>query len=100
MRIPVDLEKIIEITDPVYTFNEVMNHIDLRKYYADKESIMGRPGYDSVKLMKVILFAFMENGYASLRNIEKLCKTDIRYIWLPDGEKAPVSEAETQFTVI
>ena len=31
----------------------------------------------------------MENGYASLRNIEKLCKTDVRYIWLLDGEKAP-----------
>ena len=31
----------------------------------------------------------MENGYSSLRDIEKLCKTDIRYIWLLDGEKAP-----------
>ena len=54
-----------------------------------KKSIMGRPRYDAEKLMKVILFAFMENGYSSLRNIEKLCKTDIRYIWLLDGEKAP-----------
>lgn len=89
LKIPLDLEKIIEITDPVYTFNEVMEHIDLRKYYAEKESIMGRPRYDSEKLLKVILFAFMENGYASLRNIEKLCKTDVRYIWLLDGEKAP-----------
>ncbi len=50
---------------------------------------MGRPRYDAEKLMKVTLFAFMENGYSSLRNIEKLCKTDIRYIWLLDGEKAP-----------
>lgn len=39
--------------------------------------------------MKVTLFAFMENRYSSLRNIEKLCKTDIRYIWLLDGKKAP-----------
>ena len=89
LKIPVDLEKIIEISDPVYAFNEVMSHVDLRKYYADKESVMGRPRYDSEKLMKVILFAFMENGYASLRNIEKLCKTDVRFIWLLDGEKAP-----------
>ena len=89
LKIPLDLEKIIEITDPVYTFNEVMEHIDLRKYYAEKVSIMGRPRYDAEKLLKVILFAFMENGYASLRNIEKLCKTDVRYIWLLDGEKAP-----------
>lgn len=39
--------------------------------------------------MKVVLFAFMEGGYSSLRNIEKLCKTDIRFIWLLDGSKAP-----------
>ena len=66
-----------------------MDHLDLYRYYTDKESHMGRPRYDAEKLMKVALFAFMENGYSSLRNIEKLCKTDIRYIWLLDGEKVP-----------
>ena len=25
MKIPVDLEKIIEISDPIYTFNEIMD---------------------------------------------------------------------------
>ena len=62
---------------------------DLYKYFAEKGSKTGRPRFDSVKLLKIILFAFMENGYASVRNIEKLCKTDIRFIWLPDGLKAP-----------
>lgn len=89
IKIPVDLEKMIEITDEIYTFSEIIDEIDLLKYYSDKKSIMGRPRYDAEKLMKVALFAFMENGYSSLRNIEKLCKTDIRYIWLLDGEKAP-----------
>ncbi len=50
---------------------------------------MGRPRFDSEKMLKIILFAFMENGYSSLRNIEKLCKTDIRFMWLLDGDKAP-----------
>lgn len=89
LRFPVDLERLVEITDPVYTFNEVIGKIDLKKYYVDKESVMGRPRYDPDRLLKVILFAFMENGYSSLRNIEHLCKTDIRYIWLLAGEKAP-----------
>ena len=89
MRIPLDLEKIVNICDPVYSFNAIMENIDLRKYYAEKESIMGRPRYNPEKLLKVILFAFMENGYSSLRNIEKLCNTDIRFIWLLDGENAP-----------
>ena len=97
MRIPVDLEKIIEITDPIYTFCEIMEKIDCYKYYKDKQSIMGRPRYDAEKLMKVSLFAFMENGYSSLRNIEKLCKTDIRYIWLLDGEKAPSYSTVSNF---
>ena len=89
MKIPVDLEKIIEITDPIYTFNEIIDRIDLAKYYNIRKSQYGRHVYDCDKMLKVALFAFMENGYASLRNIEKLCKTDIRYIWLLDGEKAP-----------
>ena len=32
LKFPVEIEKIIETTDPVYTFCEVMNHIDLSKY--------------------------------------------------------------------
>ena len=36
MKIPVDLEKIIEISDPIHTFNEIMEQIDLYKYFAEK----------------------------------------------------------------
>lgn len=31
----------------------------------------------------------MENGYESLRKIEKLCKTDIRFMWLLQDEPPP-----------
>ena len=97
MKIPVDLEKIIEISDPIYTFNELMNKIDLRKYFVGKGNKMGRPRFDSVKMLKIILFAFMDNGYASLRNIEKLCKTDIRFIWMLDGTEAPTHMTVSNF---
>lgn len=33
IRIPLEFEKIIEISDPVYTFSEVMAHIDLKKLH-------------------------------------------------------------------
>ena len=89
LKIPVDLKKIIEISDPIYTFNEIMEQIDLRKYFVGKGNKMGRPRFDPIKLLKIILFAFMENGYASLRNIEKLCKTDVRFIWLLDDSPVP-----------
>ena len=89
LKLPVEIEKIIEISDPVYTFCEVMDHIDLRKYLAVKESKTGRKRYDSVILLKVILFAFMERGYVSVREIEKLCKTDIRFMWLLNDHPVP-----------
>ena len=86
---PVDMERIIDIDDPVYSFNEVISHIDLKKYFVEKGHKTGRPTYDREKLLKVVLFAYAEEGYASLRKMKKLCKTDIRLLWLLDGERAP-----------
>ena len=80
LKMPVDMERIIEISDPVYTFNEVMDHMDLKQYIAEEKGCnAGRPKYDQIKLLKVILFAFMENGYCSVRMIRKLC-TKIKHI--------------------
>ena len=89
LKLPLEISTIIEVSDPVYTFCEVMEHIDLRKYLVIEEHKTGRKRYDSEILLKVILFAFMERGYASVREIEKLCKTDIRFMWLLEGEPTP-----------
>ena len=67
-----------------------MAHIDLQKYFVvEKEHETGRPRYDREKLLKIVLFAFMEHGYCSVRFIEKLCETDIRFIWMLEEENAP-----------
>lgn len=84
-----EIEKLIDVSDPVYTFCEVMDHIDLSRCFVEKGYKTGRPRCDEHKLLKVILFAFMENGICSLRGIEKLCRNDIRYLYLLDGMKAP-----------
>lgn len=90
LKLPLDLEKIIDISDPVYTFCDVMDHIDLTPYFVDGKGYKtGRPRCDAQKLLKVILFAFMENGISSLRDLEKLCGNDIRYMYLLDEMKAP-----------
>ena len=90
LKLPVDLERIIKINDPVYSFSEVMAHIDLQKYFVEKkEHETGRPRYDREKLLKIVLFAFMEFGYCSVRFIQKLCETDIRFLWLLDEAEAP-----------
>ena len=40
-----------------------MDHIDLNKYFVEKEHGTGRPRYDREKLLKIVLFAFMEYGH-------------------------------------
>ena len=84
LKLPLEIEKLIDMADPVYTFCEVMDHIDLSRYFVEKDYKTGRPRCDEQKLLKVILFAFMEHGISSLREIEKLCRTDIRYMYLLD----------------
>lgn len=84
------IEKLIDISDPIYTFCDVMDHINLTPYFVEGKGYKtGRPRCDAEKLLKVILFAFMENGYCSLREIEKLCNNDIRFMYLLDEMKAP-----------
>ncbi|MDO5556607.1 MAG: transposase [Clostridia bacterium] len=90
LKIPIEIEKIIDFSDPVYSFSEIIDCIDLTSYFADKKGCkIGRPRYSYIVLLKIVLFSFMENGYLSLRKIEKSCKTDIRYMWLLDDMKAP-----------
>lgn len=89
LKLPLEIEKLIDISDPVYTFCEVMDHIYLSKYFVAEGYKTGCPRCDEQKLLKVILFAFMENGISSLRDIEKLCRNDIRYLYLLDDMKAP-----------
>ena len=89
LKLPLEIENKIETSDQVYTFCEVFRHIDPRKYLVSKEHKNGRPKYDEITLLKIILFAFMEDGYPSTRDIEKSCKTDIRFMWLLNGKKAP-----------
>ena len=89
LKLPVDMGRIIKISDPVYSFSEVMAHIDLKKYFVEKGHETGRRRYDREKLLKIVLFAFMEFGYCSVRFIQKLCETDIRFIWILDEENAP-----------
>ena len=90
LKLPIEISKIIDVEDPVLSFREVVDHIDLSKYFADrKDCRTGRPRCDCVKLLMVVLFAFMEGGFESLRGLEKLCKNDIRYMWLLDGMEAP-----------
>ena len=54
LKLPVDLERIIKISDPVYAFNEVVSHIDLNQYFARKERKTGRPEYELLPVKRTM----------------------------------------------
>ena len=56
LKLPLEIEKLIDISDPVYTFCEVMDHIDLSGYFVEKGCKTGRPRCDAQKLLKVIVY--------------------------------------------
>ncbi len=84
MILPLDCEKKIDSSDPVYSFLEVMEGVNWNKYL-NHPAHRGREEYNPFKMIKVILFAFMNHIY-SLRDIEKSCRTDIRFMFLMQEE--------------
>ncbi len=57
VEIATGFRKIIKIDDAVCSFSEVMEHIDLQKYFIEKKGDeTGRPRYDFEKLLKIVLF--------------------------------------------
>ena len=86
-RLPVVISDILNICDPVLAFDRIMEEIEIDKYLKPEPfSRLGRPGYNRVNMLKTILFGFMDTGYASLRELEDRCKTNIRYMYLMDYE--------------
>lgn len=89
LKLPLLLEEIIEIDDPVYTFVNLIKEVNLSKYLvSSKKTRSGRTGYNPLTLLNVVLFAFQIKGYASTREIADLCKNDIRFRYLLQDEKS------------
>ena len=40
LKMPLEIERMIEVNDPVYTFHEVMSHIDLNKYLVEEDAAL------------------------------------------------------------
>ena len=49
-----------------------------------------------ITLFEILVFAYMNRKYSS-REIEMACKTDIRFLWLLNGEPAPSDSMITRF---
>ena len=82
---PQRIDENISEADPVRLVSTLVDHLNLdcfKKLY--KET--GRCPYHPKMMLKVILYAYMNNVY-SCRKIEKLLLRDIHYIWLAGNEQ-------------
>ncbi|MCI1246322.1 MAG: IS1182 family transposase [Prevotella sp.] len=82
---PQRIDEDIAENDPVRLINGIIDGLnldDILKLY--KES--GRSPYHPRMMLKVIIYAYMNNIY-SCRRIEKLLRRDIHFIWLAGYEK-------------
>jgi transposase len=82
---PPRIDEDIEESDPVRIINAVVDDLKLenfRKLYKER----GRSPYNPKMLLKVIIYAYMNNVY-SCRKIEKLLLRDIHFIWLAGYNK-------------
>ena len=88
-RLPVYIADILDICDPVLTFDQIMEEIGIEQYLKPDANPwhLGRPRFNRVNMLKTVLFSFMDIGYASLRDMEKQCKINIRYMYLMDYEQ-------------
>ena len=86
-RLPLFITDFLDICDPVLAFDKIMEEIEIEKYLKPQPIFkLGRPGYNRVNMLKTVLFGFMDTGYASLRELEDRCRTNIRYMYLMDYE--------------
>ena len=82
---PQRIDEDIAENDPVRMVDALVKGLNLesfRKLYKE----CGRSPYHPRMMLKVILYAYMNNIY-SCRKIEKLLHRDIHYIWLAGYEK-------------
>ena len=82
---PQRIDEDIAPNDPVRLVNSVVDSLDLerfRKLYRER----GRSPYHPRMMLKVIIYAYMNNIY-SCRRIEQALRRDIHFIWLAGYEK-------------
>ena len=82
--LPLDYSLLLEENDPIYSFNEIMNEVDLTDL--EKEyNHLGRHSYDFRMICKLGADCYM-NMIFSLRDMENACKKNINLFLLTGGQ--------------
>jgi transposase len=70
--------------DPVRTVKPLLRLVNV-KPFEDALKLLGAPSYSTAYMLILWIFALWD-GERSSRKIEKLCKHDVRYMYLMDGQ--------------
>ena len=91
---PLNLGIRIAKDDFVFKVAEICEELDYTDLY--KTYVRMWRKVNPVTLFEILVFAFMNKLFSS-REIEQACKTDIRFMWLLDGEPAPSDSTISRF---
>ena len=81
---PVEVEKLVDLDDPVRTIWELVGGLNLEPFYAEIESVegvAGRPVWDPRLLISLWIYAY-KDGVNSAREVARLCEYHPAYQWL------------------
>ena len=84
--LPLDLGICIDKEDFVFTLAEICESLNYNKLF--ETYVRAWRKLNPITLFEIVLFAYMERKFSS-HQIVKCCRTDIRFMWLLNGEPAP-----------
>ena len=92
--LPINLGICIPDGDFVFKVVEVCESLDYTELFRTYVRAWRR--VNPITMFEILVFAYMNRKYSS-REIESACQTDIRFMWLLDGEPAPSDSTITRF---
>ena len=92
--LPLNLEICIPEGDFVFKVAEICEKLDYTELF--NTYLRAWRKVNPTTMFEILVFAYMNRRFSS-REIESLCKTDIRFMWLLNGEPAPSDSTITRF---
>ncbi len=88
LAIPLNLEKIVEVSASVRTMDEICESLDYTKLFRAYRRKTPKGKADPIALFKILVYGYMTGNYSS-REIEEACRTNINFMWLLNEADAP-----------
>ena len=87
IKLPLEMERMIPVDDPVRLLSAFVEGMDLSELYATYDRIRKNQATPS-QMLKIMIYASMNRLFSS-RDIETACKRDINFMFLLEGMPVP-----------